>query len=230
MLTSLDRARANERRLLADASHELRTPVAALLGNVDYALRYGAEPEVLRDLRDDAARLARLVDDLLVLERAGASPPAPLEVLQLDQLVREAVRSNGEGRVQLGELEPARVRGERDALSRAISNLVENALVHGPAGEPVTVALRTDSGRALLAVCDEGPGPAVADRERLFERFWRGADAGGRPGSGLGLSIVQAIAERHNGVVSVERSTFTIELPLENVSAPEDLAWQGSDR
>jgi signal transduction histidine kinase len=131
------------------------------------------------------------------------------------------VKSNGQNRVLIDDLEPARVRGEQDSLARALSNLIENALVHGPAGQPVTVALRVDSGRALLAVSDEGPGPAAADRERLFERFWRGPDASGRPGSGLGLSIVQAIAERHHGQVSVTRSTFTIELPIDDVSAPE---------
>ncbi len=230
MLSSLDRARASERRLLADASHELRTPVAALLGNVEYAMRHGAEPEVLADLRDDAARLARLVDDLLVLERAGASQAAEPGTVRLEELVRETVRSNGQGRVLVAALEPARVRGESDSLARALSNLIENGLVHGPSGRPVTVALRVDSDRALLAVSDEGPGPAGADRERLFERFWRGGDAGARPGSGLGLSIVQAIAERHHGALSVERSTFTIELPLEHVSAPEGLGRRGSDR
>jgi two-component system OmpR family sensor kinase len=229
MLSSLDRARASERRFLADASHELRTPVTALHGNVEHALRHGADREVLADLRADAERLARLVDDLLVLERAGASQAAEPEAVQLDELIRETVRSNGHSRVSVGELERAQVRGERDSLARALSNLIENALVHGPDGRPVTVALRVNTGRALLSVSDEGPGPAAEDRERLFERFWRGADAGARPGSGLGLSIVQAIAERHHGAVSVERSTFTIELPLEDVSAPAGLARRGSD-
>jgi signal transduction histidine kinase len=230
MLSSLDRARASERRFLADASHELRTPVTALLGNVEYALRYGADPEVLADLRGDAARLARLVDDLLVLERAGAGAVAEPETIELEELVRETVKSNGRNRVLIGDLEPARVRGERDSLARALSNLVENALVHGPPGQPVTVALRVESGRALLAVSDGGTGPADSDRERLFERFWRGSDAARRPGSGLGLSIVQAIAERHNGQVSVARSTFTIELPLDDVSAPGGPGRSGSDR
>jgi two-component system sensor histidine kinase MprB len=229
MLSSLGRARASERRLLADASHELRTPVTALLGNVEYAQRHGADAEVLADLRDDAARLARLVDDLLVLERAGAGAVADAEVIELEQLVREAVNSNGRNQVLAGELEPARVRGERDSLVRALSNLIENALVHGPAGRPVTVALRVESGHALLAVSDEGPGPALDDRERLFERFWRGPGATGRPGSGLGLSIVQAIAERHHGQVSVTRSTFTIELPIDDVSGPEGPGRPASD-
>jgi two-component system, OmpR family, sensor kinase len=229
MLSSLDRARTGERRFLADASHELRTPVTALLGNVEYAQRHGADPEVLADLQNDAERLARLVDDLLVLERADADVVAEPEAIELHELVREAVKSNGQGRVLISDLESARVRGEPDSLARALANLIENALVHGPTGRPVTAALRVDAGRALLSVSDEGPGPAPADRERLFERFWRGPGSTGRPGSGLGLSIVRAIAERHGGQVSVEDSTFTIELPLDEVSAREGSVRAGSE-
>ena len=98
-------------------------------------------------------------------------------------------------------------------MARAVENLVENALVHGPAEGEVTISLVRSGGRALLRVRDEGPGPDVADRDRLFERFWRGAGASGRPGSGLGLSIVSAIAARHGGAVWVDGSTFTIDLP-----------------
>ena len=90
MLSSLEQARASERRFLADASHELRTPVTTLLGNAEYAVRHGADAEVLQELRDDAAGLARLVDSLLLLERAGATTPA-LEPLELASLVRAVV-------------------------------------------------------------------------------------------------------------------------------------------
>jgi signal transduction histidine kinase len=224
MLASLDRARASERRFLADASHELRTPVTALRGNVEYAMRHGANPEVLADLRDDADRLARLVDDLLVLERASA--PVGLAPLSLDELARAAVHDRE--RVVLLTLEPAHVRGDEDALARALSNLIDNAIVHGPPGGEVTVALRTDGGWALLTVSDEGPGPS--DPERVFERFWRAPEAGGRPGSGLGLSIVQAIVERHGGRVDVDGAAFTIGLPLDAVSVPALLSSPGSGR
>lgn len=209
MLDSLDRARSSERRFLADASHELRTPVTALRGNVEYAIRHGANPDVLADLRHDTDRLARLVDDLLVLERAGsAAEEAPVA---LDELARAVVDDHE--RVALGVVAPARVRGDREALARALSNLVDNALVHGPAGGHVTVAVAVNGERALLTVSDEGPGPA--DPQRVFERFWRAPEAARRPGSGLGLSIVQAIIERHGGRVAVEGSAFTIELPLD---------------
>lgn len=210
MLASLEQARAGERRFLADASHELRTPVTALLGNVDYAVRHGADAEVLADLRHDAARLARLVDSLLVLERAGADSADRREPVALDELARSMATE----RVMLGAVEPVRVCGDRAALARAVGNLVENALVHGPAGETVTVSVASAGDRACLTVRDAGPGPDPAQHEQLFERFWRGDGTSERPGAGLGLSIVAAIAAQHSGRVVVDGSAFTLELPL----------------
>ncbi len=212
MLASLERSQAGERRFLADASHELRTPVTALLGNVEYARRHGADPEVLADLERDADRLARLVDDLLVLERESASGEQ-LRPVALDRLAREEVGESGE-RVSLARCDGATVLGEPAALRRMLHNLIENALVHGPPDGRVEVSLTARDAAAILAVRDEGPGPDPAERERLFERFWRGEPAAGRPGSGLGLSIVAAIADRHGGKVGVEASTFTVTLPL----------------
>jgi signal transduction histidine kinase len=217
MLASLEQARAGERRFLADASHELRTPVTTLLGNVEYAARHGADPDVLADLQRDAARLARLVDDLLVLERAGVTSPE-LAPVQLDELVGDAARGHdhADGRVQLNLQEQVRVQGEEAALRRVVENLIENALVHGPAGGEVSVTLGRRQGRALLTVRDQGPGPDPAQAERLFERFWRGPEASERPGSGLGLSIVAAIVERHGGRVRVDGSSFTVDLPAQD--------------
>jgi two-component system, OmpR family, sensor kinase len=214
MLSSLEQARASERRFLADASHELRTPVTTLLGNAEYALRHGADPEVLQELRDDAARLASLVDSLLLLERAGGTTPA-LELVELDELVRAAVMEidpNGD-RLRLGRLDRIQVPADAEAIRRVLANLIENGLVHGPAGGRVTVALAGVPGWALLSVSDEGEGPDPARREQIFERFWRGPGASERSGSGLGLSIVAAIVERHGGRVSVRAGQFTVELP-----------------
>ncbi len=216
MLASLEAARAGERRFLADASHELRTPVTTLLGNVEFAARHGADPEVLEELQRDARRLARLVDDLLTLERADAGMGAASEV-DLGDVARGVVDSHaGEdgGRV-VGSfgIDPAVVRGDERALTRALENLVENALVHGPDGGQVTISLSRVDGWALVTVRDEGPGPDPGDRDRLFERFWRGGGAAGRPGSGLGLSIVSAIVDRHGGRIVVDGSAFTLELP-----------------
>jgi signal transduction histidine kinase len=217
MLASLERSSASERRFLADASHELRTPVTTLLGNVDYAARHGVDDELLSDLQRDAARLARLVDDLLVLERVGAGMANPAPV-QLAQIVREvAGEMNGAARrIEVTVLDSGTVSGEEQALRRVVGNLIDNALVHGPSGGTVHVELRADGGRARLTVRDQGPGPDPAQRERLFERFWRGTDASGRPGSGLGLSIVAAIVQRHGGRVTVDGSAFTVELPLDS--------------
>ena len=236
MLASLEQARAGERRFLADASHELRTPVTALMGNVEYAARHGVDAEVLADLRHDAARMARLVDSLLALERVGEAAPA-LAPVRLDELARSVVGELGAGgRVALGVLEPVTVDGDPAALRRAVGNLIENGLVHGPDGGRVTVAVRSvavgddggagravgggrdgDGGRgarAVLSVADDGPGPPAEARERLFERFWRGEDAAQRPGAGLGLSIVAAIVAAHHGRVEVSGSTFALELPI----------------
>jgi two-component system, OmpR family, sensor kinase len=215
MLASLEQARAGERRFLADASHELRTPVTALLGNVDYATRHGADAEVLADLRHDAERLARLVDSLLVLERAGADSAGVREPVALDQLVRSVVSEAGaDERVVLDGLAPVTVSADSAALMRAVANLVENGLVHGPAGGVVTVSVARDGDRGRVTVRDEGPGPDPAEHDQLFQRFWRGDGTSERPGAGLGLSIVAAIAAQHSGRVLVDGSAFTLELPV----------------
>jgi signal transduction histidine kinase len=213
MLGGLERSRANERRFLADASHELRTPVTTLRGNVEYAVRYGADPEILAELQRDATRLARLVDDLLVLERAGEGSPrdALVEMVELDALARDAAAASD--RVVLGAVSPVAIRGDEQALGRALGNLIENGLVHGPEGGSVTVSVEASGGRAVVRVSDEGSGPDPADHEHLFERFWRGAKVSEQPGSGLGLAIVAAIVERHRGRVMVQGATFSIELP-----------------
>jgi signal transduction histidine kinase len=216
MLASLEQARAGERRFLADASHELRTPVTSLLGNVEYAARHGADAEVVADLRHDATRLARLVDSLLALERVDAGAHA-VEPVGLAALAGSVVAAQESDRVVAGRVDQAVVRGDPDALRRALGNLIENGLVHGPAGKPVTVSLARDGDRARLSVSDEGPGPDPGQTERLFERFWRAPEASERPGSGLGLSIVAAIAAAHGGAVLVDGATFTLELPV----APE---------
>ncbi|HEY0417123.1 MAG TPA: HAMP domain-containing sensor histidine kinase [Gaiellaceae bacterium] len=197
MLAALDRAREHERRFVADASHELRTPLTALRGNVEHLARHGASRELVADLQDDAARLARLADDLLLLSREDAAAPPDAEV-RLDELARDADADDV-------AVEHVVVRGDRDALARAVANLVENARNYG--APPVSVVVGAVDGVARLTVSDDGPGVALADRERVFERFQ------GR-GSGLGLAIVRATAERHGGRAYAEGARFTIELPI----------------
>ncbi len=196
MLDTLERARDSEKRFVADASHELRTPLTALRGNVDHLVRHGASPALLADLHDDAERLVRLADSLLALSHEEASAPLETEV-RLDELARE---SGADAVVA----EPAVVRGDRDALARALTNLVDNGRRHGRGR--VTVRVESDRTTVRLEVIDEGRGVADAERERVFERF-HGS------GSGLGLAIVRAAVERHGGRVFASGARFTIELP-----------------
>jgi signal transduction histidine kinase len=208
MLAALDRAREAERRFLADASHELRTPITALRGNVDYIARHGATPELVRELEHDAARLAALAEDLLVLSREEAAE-TPLDEVRLDELAAGAAVADPA--VDVGAAAPVSVRGDRAALERALANLIENARLHGPASGRITVAVEQAEGLARLSVADEGRGLQPYEAARAFERFWR--KGRGAPGSGLGLAIVRATAERHGGRAYAEGSRFTIELP-----------------
>ena len=100
-----------------------------------------------------------------------------------------------------------------------VANLIENAIVHGPSGQPVDVSLTLQDGTARLSVSDQGPGPDGAARERMFERFWRAPEASGRSGSGLGLAITQAIVARYGGEIAVEGATFTVVLPADSPHA-----------
>ena len=208
MLSALERSRESERRFLADASHELRTPLTALVGNVDYLARHGASEELVAELEEDAHRLARLTNDLLLLSHEEAAGPLG-EVVWLDELARATVD------VEVVAPEPIAVRGDRAALERVLANLVENARRHG-AGR-ITLEVSTREGLALLTVTDEGRGLDPGAQEHAFERFWRGN--GAAPGSGLGLAIVRATAERHGGRAYANGARFTVELPaLRDVS------------
>jgi signal transduction histidine kinase len=210
MLATLERARQTERRFLADASHELRTPLTSLRGNATYVARHGPDPDVIADIEADTARLGHLLDDLLALEREQAATQ-PLEPVPLDELVNSAAARDP--RVHVERSEHVRVAGERDALERALDNLIANALLHGPSGGRVAVGVDRRDERALMWVSDEGAGLAPEDVEAAFGRFWRGAESARRPGTGLGLAIVRATAERHHGAVRVDGSRFTIDLP-----------------
>ena len=196
MLDGLDRSREAERRFVADASHELRTPLTALRGNIAHLARHGATPDLVDDLQGDVERLARLADDLLALSREEASA-LPGDEVRLDELAAAAGADDVSG-------EPVAVIGDRAALERALSNLVENARRHGSGR--VSISTENGDGTARIVVADEGPGVPAPECERVFDRF-HGRD------SGLGLAIVRATAERHGGRAFVEGARFTIELP-----------------
>jgi two-component system OmpR family sensor kinase len=197
MLASLQRAQEAEHRFVGDASHELRTPLTALRGNAAYIARHGADPAVLADIEAGAERLSELLDDLLALAREDAAAPARGEPVALSEL------AVGADEVIVEREVTAEI--ERPAFERAVENLVRNARKHGTGR--VTITVGAVDGDAFIRVQDEGPGPA--EREQIFERFARGANAQGE-GSGLGLAIVKAIAERHGGRVTVDGSQFTL--------------------
>jgi len=210
MLAALEASRERERRFLADAGHEMRTPLTSLVGNVDFLARHGESAGVIADLQGDAARLQRLIGDLLALERESAAP-APGRAVRLEQTIAEVSAGRPDVVVRIDGT--ATVAGEPDALARSLENLVENAAVHGPPGGRIEIRMTVEDGLASVAVTDEGAGFSPGEEEVAFERFWRSEDARGRAGSGIGLAIVKASVERHGGSVCARGSTVTITLP-----------------
>ncbi|MDA0170878.1 HAMP domain-containing histidine kinase [Solirubrobacter taibaiensis] len=194
MLASLERAQEAEHRFVGDASHELRTPLTALRGNAAYLAKHGPDEAVIQDIADGAERLTTLLDDLLALAREDAAAPLQAEPVRLADLAPDAIIE-----------QDVWTSGERDALQRAVDNLIRNAHKHGTG--TVTVTVGGDGTEAFIAVEDEGPGPD--DPTRVFERFHRGPNARGE-GSGLGLAIVRAIAERHGGRIEIDGARFTL--------------------
>jgi len=216
-------ALARQRQFVADASHELRTPLTSILANLELLETEleGDERELVGSALRSSQRMRRLVADLLLLARADAGRQAPREPVDLAGIVREAA---GEAAplAEKHDLEvhangPVMVDGSADDLHRMALNLIQNALVHTPAGTRVTVRLQS-ADAAVLEVEDDGPGVPAELRHRLFERFVRGhGDTGG--GSGLGLAIVRAVAETHGGSVELgERdgggACFVVRLPF----------------
>lgn len=197
-----------QKRFLADASHELKTPLTTLAGMTE--LLPDATPEerarALPVMEREVERMSRLVDDLLTLSRAEGERPEPRrEILDLGEVVRETVEA-----ARLRERDrdlacavsgPGPVRGDAEALARAIRNVLDNALQYSPPGTPVEVRAEPREGGVEVSVRDRGPGIPEADLPRVFERFYRADRSRARRtgGSGLGLAIVRAIAEEHGG-------------------------------
>ena len=231
MLARLDAAFAAQRQFVADASHELRNPLAIIRTNVDVALADPrADPEDLRHtiavVKRASDRMARLVDDLLALARRQ-EPTLEHEPVDLGAAVAEAsddfvVPAAARNIVLDRAIAPGvMVTGDRDALKRAVANLLENAVRLGPEGSRVRLATGSEGDRAWVAVADEGPGIAPEDQPHVFDRFWRADKARSRAdgGTGLGLAIVRQIAESHGGQVRLQSkvgvgSSFVIWLPV----------------
>ena len=216
LLERLEHAFQAQRRLVADAAHELKTPIAVLLGEAQDARRPEARPgdrlQSLETIERTARGLAREAENLLQLARADAAPPAPLELVDLGAVAERSVEASRglaamrDVQIDLFRENGAPVRGDRAALFRLATNLVGNAASYTDPGTSVEVAAGTRGSEVYLEVRDRGPGVPAADRARIFERFVRLDEARGRhpEGSGLGLAIVDQVARAHGGRVEVE--------------------------
>ena len=215
LLQRLGRSLDTQRAFVADAAHELRSPLTALklqVGLLRRAPDAGARVEAVASLAAGIERAARLVEQLLVLARSEpGAPTAAMEDLELGELVRNALVDTAAlaiargSELSLDTAAPAWVLGERAALAALARNLADNALRYSPAGARVEVRVAEDgqTGRGvLLQVDDSGPGIPAADRERVFDRFYR-RQSGDAEGSGLGLAIVRAVADRHRARVEL---------------------------
>jgi signal transduction histidine kinase len=233
MLERLERAAEQQRRFVADASHELRSPLARMRAEleVDLAHPEGADLQAThQSALEEVVGLQHLVDDLLDLARheGVGTPAAPREPVDLDDLVQRAarrVRASGRVRLDTSGVGAAQVQGDPGQLGRLVTNLLDNAVRH--AASTVAISLRQDDdATAELVVADDGPGIADADRTRVFEPFTRLDEArtAGTGGAGLGLTIVRDIALAHGGTVTVEDhpgggARFVVNLPAAGAPA-----------
>ncbi|WP_082812794.1 sensor histidine kinase [Cellulomonas timonensis] len=264
MLTQIEQAFASRtasehrmRRFVADASHELRTPPAAIRGYSEL-YRMGAlkEPEqvddTMRRIEQSATRMGALVEDLLTLARMDDGRPMRADEVDLMVLVGDALSD-------LHALDPSRplrlepdggpcpVLGDEPRLRQVLANLVGNVVQHTPAGSPVEIGVAAQDGAAVLTVRDHGPGIDPEHAARVFERFYRvdasrvrgSAGAGGAGGAGLGMAIVAAIVSAHQGEVAISQTpgggtTVQVSLPLAAAveSAPQQMSadWEPSAR
>jgi heavy metal sensor kinase len=231
LLGQLDQSFESMRRFVADASHELRTPIAVIRGEADVALshdRGAAEyQESLAIVLDESRRLSRLVDDLLNLARADAGRlKLQVQEFYFNDLLAECCRSmqalaSARGiALECRTTEDAPFRGDEELLRRLVINLLDNAIRYTPPGGQVSAALEADPARVRIRISDTGVGIPPEAAPHVFERFYRDDKARSRQdgGFGLGLSIVKWIAEAHNGAVELTRNpgpgtTFTVTLP-----------------
>jgi len=229
MLSRLEVLFKAQQRLVADVSHDLRTPLTTIQGNVDLLRRGAADDpdkraDALRAIGDEVARMRRMVNDLLLLAQVDAGlklhrQPVELDTLLLDVYRQAQMMAQDKVTVRLGAEDQALVMGDGDRLRQLLLNLVDNALKYTPAGGQVRLTLRRSEGWVQVGVADTGIGISAEDLPHIFERHYR-ADRSRGPsgGHGLGLAIVQWIAKAHGGRIEVtselgKGSTFTLCLP-----------------
>jgi two-component system OmpR family sensor kinase len=247
--TARDMTEERLRQFLADASHELRTPLTSIKGFAELArLRQGAEPNpvspsdttektagvvvdpltALDRIEDQAGRMSLLVEDLLLLARLDDRRPTERKPVDLTVVAAdacsEAVAMAPKRKITLDGREPVVVLGDEAHLRQAISNLMTNALRHTAAGTPIEVSSRVEGGEAVVSVRDHGHGLDAEALAHVFDRFWRADSSRSTVGSGLGLSIVQAVAAEHEGRAEAGNSDggggrFSLVLPLSEPAA-----------
>jgi signal transduction histidine kinase len=228
LLDQQEAARTRQRAFVADAAHELRSPLANLRVQLEVAQHHG-EAATPDDLIADLDRLTRLVDDLLLLARADASASVlTFTEVELDELAREVAGRYRTARVPVtvsaAPYGPQWTLGDPVALQRVLANLLDNAVLH--AHHCVTMTVTRSPEHTLVTVTDDGPGIPAADRERVFGRFTRLDHARTRDegGSGLGLAIVRDLITRHHGTIELDDANpglkVTVRLPAEHVNAP----------
>ncbi len=238
MLARIEELFRAQQRFVADVSHELRSPLTAVRGNLDLLKRGAADDpaeraQVIDAIDSETARMSRLVSDLLLLARQDSGVPIARQPIELDTLLLEVYRQaqiTAKGvKVTLGAEDQAIIVGDRDRLKQVLLNLVDNALKYTPQGGEVILGLTKDEAWVKIFVQDSGIGIAPDHIPNLFDRFYRVDKARSRDagGTGLGLAIAKAVVDAHNGKITVESalgkgSTFTVWLPLaETKSAPE---------
>jgi two-component system sensor histidine kinase MprB len=225
-LDKLESSAEAQRRLVADASHELRTPLASLRANIEVLQQPGDLPpgdhaELLRDVVEQTDELSALVTDIV---RAGETTVREDEAqdVRLDEIAGAAIerlRRQHPGVLVLEDLAPLVVDGVPERLNRLVANLLDNAVKWNVAGEPIEVTLR----EGVLTVRDHGPGFPESDLPHVFERFYRSSGARGKPGSGLGLSIVHQVAQMHGASVTASNApdggaVLTVVFPVGSTS------------
>lgn len=232
MISQLAELVRTQRTFISHAAHELRSPLATLLGELQLALRRpreaGAYRVALEEMRGDVEALAHLTEDLLVLARLQSDAAPAREPVRVDAFVQEAVRmarghAEARGvRVEVVGLEAAgdlEIRAVRGELARLLRNLIDNAVTHSPTGEAVVVTITAGPRTLELAVVDVGPGVAPEDRQHIFAPFFRSArGAAIHAGTGLGLSIARAIAQSSGGELLLDEghaggARFVVTLP-----------------
>ncbi len=231
-LTALNEA---QRRFVSDAAHELRAPLTAIRGNLELLLRYNnisafERLEMLTDAEREAARLSRLITDLLAVARGDAAQHTEFVPLRLDKLITESLRVTQHlakhHQIECSELPPVRVKGNNDRLKQLVLVLLENAIKYSDEGNVIRVSLQLEQQTAILKISDQGLGIAPEEIKRVFERFYR-VDQSRTPssdpgGTGLGLSIAKLIAEAHGGSIWLESelgsgTTAVVSLPINDV-------------